>query len=266
MNMNNHNEINNEKSKLISSLIDPVGFNLIAGPCTIESKDSLDELASGLSDMGIKFLRGGAYKMRTSPHTFRGLGDVALSYLKEVGEKHNMITVSECIDINKIELMSKYIDVLLIGTRNMQNYPLLEKLGLINNPVILKRGMSATYKEWIYAAEYIIESGNPNVLLCERGIRTFETHTRNTLDLSSIPSIRSLCKFPIIVDPSHSTGRRDYIKSMTWAAVAAGANGIIIETHLQPDKSVCDSEQAITLESLKTIVEPISEIRKVLDL
>jgi len=256
--------MNNED--IIKSLINPQGFNLIAGPCTIESKESLDEIASGLKSLGVNVLRGGVYKMRTSPHTFRGLGDIALSYLKEIGEKYNMITVSECIDINKVELMNDNIDVFLIGTRNMQNYPLLERLGTISKPVILKRGMSATYQEWIYAAEYIVESGNPNVILCERGIRTFETHTRNTLDLSSVPVIKAISGFPIIVDPSHSTGNRDYIKSMTWAAVAAGANGVIIETHLDPDKSMCDAEQAITLSELKTIIEPINTIRDMLKL
>lgn len=239
-------------------------FNIIAGPCTIESRESLDELAAAISAMGIRILRGGVYKMRTSPHSFRGLGDIALSYLKEMGEKYGMVTVSECIETDKIEIMSEYVDVLLVGTRSMHNYPLLERLGRITNPIILKRGMSATYNEWKLAAEYIIESGNPNVIMCERGIRTFETHTRNTLDLSSIPAIKELTNFPIYIDPSHSTGKRDFIKPMTWAAVAAGANGIMIETSICPDKNLCDAEQSITIEELKSIIEPINEIRRVL--
>lgn len=251
---------------LIDEMLNPNGFNLIAGPCSIEDKASLDEIASCLKDMGINILRGGAYKMRTSPYSFRGLGDIGLSYLKEIGEKYDMITVSECIDINKVDMMSEMIDVILVGTRNMQNFPLLEELGRISNPVILKRGMSSTYNEWLLAAEYIIKSGNSNVILCERGIRTFETQTRNTLDLSAVPAIKSMSKLPIFVDPSHSTGRSEYVKSMTWAAVASGANGIIIETHLTPDTSLCDAEQAITLQELRDIVKPIKDIRRVLNI
>jgi len=249
---------------ILNELLNPNGFSIIAGPCTIESKESLDEIASSLSDLGIMILRGGAYKMRTSPQSFRGLGEIALSYLNEIGEKYNMITVSECIDINSVEIMSAKIDVLLIGTRSMQNYPLLETLGKINNPVILKRGMSSTYKEWLLAADYIVQSGNPRVILCERGIRTFEPHTRNTLDLSSIPSVKTMSSLPIIVDPSHSTGKREYVKSMSWAAVAAGANGIMIETHLNPDKSFCDAEQTISLNEMSEIITPIKEIRRLL--
>jgi len=253
-----------DKVKLINELLSPTGFNLIAGPCTIESRESLEEMAAALKELGINILRGGIYKMRTSPHSFRGLGDIALSYLKEIGERYGMLTVSECIDITKVQQMNEFIDIFLIGTRNMQNYPLLEAVGKTNKPVILKRGMSATYREWLLAAEYLAESGNPNIVLCERGIRTFEPHTRNTLDLASIPSVRSMSDYPIIIDPSHSTGKRDYIKSMTWAAVAAGANGIMIETHLNPEKSMCDAEQAISVDDLKDILKPIQELRKLL--
>ncbi len=253
-----------DKTEIIQNMLSANEFNIIAGPCTIESRDSLDEIAAALHTMGINILRGGIYKMRTSPHTFRGLGDIALSYLKEIGEKYGMVTVSECIETDKIEIMSEYVDVLLVGTRSMHNYPMLERLGRIKNPIILKRGMSATYKEWQLAAEYIVESGNSNVILCERGIRTFETHTRNTLDMASIPAIKEITKFPIYIDPSHSTGKRDYIKPMTWAAVAAGANGVMIETNVCPDKSLCDAEQSITLDELKSIIEPINEIRRLL--
>jgi 3-deoxy-7-phosphoheptulonate synthase len=255
-----------ERKELLNNLVNPNGFNIIAGPCTIESRESLDEMAAILKEMNIRFIRGGAYKMRTSPQSFRGLGDIALSYLKEAGERHGLLTISECIDINKVELMSESVDVLLVGTRNMYNYPLLEKLGSVKNPIILKRGMSSTYNEWLLAASYIVEAGNPNVVLCERGIRTFETYTRNTLDLSSIPAVKTMSSYPVIVDPSHSTGRQDMIKSMTWAAVAAGANGIMIETHLAPSKSLCDANQAITPEQLKKILEPLNILRKALNI
>lgn len=239
-------------------------FNVIAGPCSIESRENLDEIAAALAENGVRYLRGGVYKMRTSPYTFRGLGDIALSYLKEVGEKYQLITVSEVIDSAKVNLMSEMVDILLVGTRSMSNYPLLEKLGKISNPIILKRGMSATFEEWKMAAEYIIESGNPNVILCERGIRTFETYTRNTLDLSSIPAMKQLTQLPVIIDPSHSTGKSEFVKSMTWAAVAAGADGIMIETHPCPSQSLCDARQAVTLETLVEILKPISKIRELL--
>jgi 3-deoxy-7-phosphoheptulonate synthase len=239
-------------------------FNIIAGPCSVESKDNLDEIAAVLAENGVKYLRGGVYKMRTSPHSFRGLGDIALSYLKEIGEKYGLTTVSECIDITKIDLMADMVDILLVGTRSMQNYPLLERLGKISNPVILKRGMSATFEEWKMAAEYIMESGNPNIILCERGIRTFEPYTRNTLDLSSIPAMKTLTKLPVIVDPSHSTGKSEFVKSMTWAAVAAGADGVMIETHPCPSQSLCDARQTVTLEELVDILKPLKQIRELL--
>lgn len=253
-----------DKQSLIRELLSTDGFSVIAGPCTIESRDSLAELASALKDLGIRFLRGGAYKMRTSPHSFRGLGDLGLSYLKEIGERYGLVTVSECTDVRKVDLMADSIDVFLIGTRNMQNYPLLEAIGKTQKPVILKRGMSATYEEWLQAAEYLSTYGNNKIILCERGIRTFETHTRNTLDLSSIPVVKALSRYPVIVDPSHGTGNRDYVKAMSWAAVAAGANGLMIETHLNPESSVCDSEQAVSIKELSDIVKPLQELRRVL--
>jgi 3-deoxy-7-phosphoheptulonate synthase len=239
-------------------------FNVIAGPCTIESKESLFAIAKELKSLGVKVLRGGAYKMRTSPHSFRGLGDVAIKYLHDVCEELDMISVSECIDVNKVELMSEFIDVILVGTRNMQNYPLLDRLGKIQNPIILKRGMSSTIEEWLLAAEYIAEAGNENIILCERGIRTFENYTRNTLDLSAVPALKTLCGYPVIVDPSHSTGRRELIKSMTWAAVAAGSDGVMIETSECPDQSMCDAMQTIDLETFATIIKPIASLRGIL--
>jgi 3-deoxy-7-phosphoheptulonate synthase len=256
--------MNSIKESIIKNLQRKDSFELIAGPCTIESRESLDEIACAIKSIGINIVRGGAFKMRTSPQSFRGLGEVALAYLKDVGNKHDLVTVSECVDVNHVAMMSDQVDILLVGTRSMYNYPLLEKLGTIKNPVILKRSMSATYNEWLLAASYVVESGNPNVILCERGIRTFETYTRNTLDLSSIPVVKSLSQFPILIDPSHSTGRSEMVKSMSWAAVAAGANGLIVETHLRPSQSVCDADQAISLDELRALFLPIKEMRDLL--
>ena len=230
-------------------------FTIIAGPCTVENYEDLYTIVSHLKDTGIKFFRGGAYKMRTSPYDFQGLGKKGLEYIKKVSDETGMISVSEIVSIEDVELMSKYVDILQVGTRNMHNYRLLCRLGKVKNPVILKRGMSSTIEEWLSAAEYIIEAGNPNVILCERGIRTFETFTRYTLDISAIPAVKSLSNLPIIVDPSHSSGRREMIKSLSWAAMAAGADGLMIETHFSPDKTVCDSKQTIDFEMLSEILK-----------
>lgn len=251
-----------KRIKIKDVVIGEGGFEIIAGPCTIESKESLYEVAQTLSGLGIRCLRGGAYKLRTSVHSFRGLGDIAIKYLREVADEFDMLAVSEIIEQEKVEFMAEYVDVILVGTRNMQNYPLLDRLGKIDKPVILKRGMASTIKEWLQAAEHIAEAGNSNIILCERGIRTFEDYTRNTLDLSAIPAIKELSEFPIIADPSHSTGRRELIKPMTWAAVASGADGVMIETHQCPDLSMCDAQQAVSLETFEEIIFPISRIRE----
>lgn len=253
-----------KKVKIKDIAIGEGSFQVIAGPCTIESKDSLFSIAEKLSAMGVRCLRGGAYKLRTSVHSFRGLGDVAVKYLREVADTYNMISVSEIIEAEKVEFMAEYVDVILVGTRNMQNYPLLDRLGKISNPIILKRGMASTIKEWLQAAEYISEAGNSNIILCERGIRTFEDYTRNTLDLSAIPIVKQLSQFPIIADPSHSTGRRELIKPMSWAAIAAGADGIMIETHECPDQSMCDAKQAIDMDTFEEILKPINRLREIL--
>ncbi len=237
-------------------------FHVIAGPCTIESKENLYTIAEKLSSYGIRFLRGGAYKLRTSVHSFRGLGDIAIKYLREVADSFDMLSVSEIIEVEKVDFMSEYVDMILVGTRNMQNYPLLDRLGKISNPVILKRGMASSIKEWLQAAEYIAESGNENIILCERGIRTFEDYTRNTLDLSAIPAVKELSEFPIIADPSHSTGRRELVKAMSWASVAAGADGLMIETHDCPDQSMCDARQTVDIKTFEEIIAPISRIRQ----
>lgn len=250
--------------KIRETSIGQGNFQVIAGPCTIESKESLYEIAASLHSMGVKMLRGGAYKLRTSVHSFRGLGDVAIGYLREVAQSLDMISVSEIIEVEKVAFMAENIDVILVGTRNMQNYPLLDRLGKINNPIILKRGMASTIKELLMAAEYIAEAGNSNIILCERGIRTFEDYTRNTLDLSAIPSLQELSDFPVIADPSHSTGKRELVKSMSWAAIAAGADGLMIETHHCPELSMCDARQAVSLEQFQEIFAPLDAMHRLL--
>lgn len=237
-------------------------FMVIAGPCTIESYQSLYDTAAALSKIGVKYLRGGAYKLRTSVHTFRGLGDSGIRHLAEVGKAFQMKTVSECTQIDKVDFMAQQIDILVVGTRNMHNYPLLERLGKISNPVILKRAISSTYDEWLAAAEYIIESGNPRVILCERGIRTFESHTRYTLDIAAVPVMQSLCGLPLIIDPSHAAGNSRLVPSLALSGVAAGANGLMIETHINPEESICDAAQTISPETLELILEQTNNIRR----
>lgn len=236
---------------------------MIAGPCTIENHEDLLTIVQKLSKMGIKFFRGGAYKMRTSPYDFQGLGKKGLEIIKSVSDETGMISVSEVIAPEDVALMKNYVDILQVGTRNMHNYRLLSKLGSIDNPVILKRGMSSTIEEWLLAAEYIIKAGNSKVILCERGIRTYENYYRNTLDITSVPAIKELSNLPIIVDPSHSSGRKEMIKSLSWAAVAAGANGLLIETHFEPETTVCDSRQTIDFDNLKQIRKKIDTIRSI---
>ncbi len=235
-------------------------FSFIAGPCTIEDYQQLKDTADFIKSKGLKFLRGGAFKLRTSPYSFPGLGIKGIEYMKRVCEETGLISVSEIICVEHIDLMSQNIDILQVGTRNMHNYRLLSRLGKIKNPIILKRGMASTIEEWLLAAEHIINSGNPNVILCERGIRTFENYTRNTLDLSAIPAVKKLSNLPIIIDPSHSTGKREMIKSMSWAAIAAGADGLIIEVHPSPNKAICDSRQTINYQMLDSILEPLNSL------
>ena len=218
---------------------------LIAGPCAIESYDQLDKTAQELSESNVKILRGGAFKPRTSPYAFQGLGEEGLKILRSVADNHGMAVTSEIMDASQLDLFMKYVDVLQIGARNMQNYNLLKEVGKIHKPVILKRGLAATYEEWLMSAEYIMAGGNGKVILCERGIRTFESYTRNTLDLSSIPVIKKLSHLPIIVDPSHGTGLRDKVEPMSRAAVAAGCDGLIIEVHYNPECALCDGAQSL---------------------
>lgn len=218
----------------------------IAGPCSVESREQLLETASLLKGHGAHMLRGGVFKPRTSPYAFQGIGLVGLEYMKEASEKFGMPVVTEVMDDSHLEAVCSYCDVLQVGSRNMYNYELLKKLGKIDKPVLLKRGMSATIHEWIMAAEYLAAYGNPNIILCERGIRTFDDYTRNTLDLSAVPIMQMETGLPIIVDPSHGTGLRKLIAPMSRAAIGAGADGLMIEVHIRPEEALSDGHQSLT--------------------
>lgn len=233
---------------------------IIAGPCTVESYEQMDAVAKKLSAAGIKILRGGAYKPRTSPYAFQGLGEEGLKILREVSDKYGMACTSEVMEISQIPSFIKYVDILQVGARNMQNFNLLRELGNINKPVLLKRGLSATIEEWLMSAEYILSGGNRNVILCERGIRTFEKATRNTLDLSAIPVINKLSHLPIVVDPSHATGLRDSVAPMSKASVAAGCDGLIIEVHDDPENALCDGAQSLYPEAFIELYEELKQI------
>jgi 3-deoxy-7-phosphoheptulonate synthase len=226
----------------------PIGGSeviVMAGPCTIEDENQVFETARRVARAGARVLRGGAYKPRTSPYAFQGMGVDGLKILRAAGDEFNMATVSEVMEIGQIEGMLPYVDILQVGARNMQNFNLLSALGQIRKPILLKRGMSATIQEWLLASEYIMAGGNYDVILCERGIRTFETYTRNTLDISAIPVIDKLSHLPIIADPSHAVGRRDKVMPLARAIVAAGADGVLIEVHHDPEKAVCDGPQSL---------------------
>lgn len=233
---------------------------IISGPCTIESEDQIFTSAKIMSELGVKLLRGGAYKPRTSPYAFQGLGIEGLKLIRAAANKYGMGVVSEVMEINQIEEFIEYADILQVGARNMQNFNLLKELGTINKPIILKRGLSATIEEWIMAAEYIMSGGNRQIILCERGIRTFEKATRNTLDLSAIPVIKNMSHLPVIVDPSHATGLRDKVSPMSKAAIAAGADGLIIECHPTPDCALCDGAQSLYPEQLKELLLSLNKI------
>ncbi|AET59894.1 3-deoxy-7-phosphoheptulonate synthase [Paenibacillus terrae] len=211
---------------------------IMGGPCAVESAAQIDEIASLVKAAGAQVLRGGAFKPRTGPYSFQGTGVEGLIMMAEAGKKHDLLTITEVMTPEYVDICAEYADILQVGTRNMQNFDLLRKLGTCGKPVLLKRGFSSTYDEFLNAAEYILAGGNPNVMLCERGIRTFETYTRNTLDLSAIPVLQQLSHLPVISDPSHGTGRRELVVPMTKASVAAGADGLIIEMHTDPDNSM----------------------------
>jgi 3-deoxy-7-phosphoheptulonate synthase len=218
---------------------------VMAGPCSAENEEQVEAAAVAVKRAGAKVLRGGAFKPRSSPYSFQGLGEEGLRLLRGAADRHNLKLVSEVMDISQLELIQRYADILQVGARNMQNFTLLRELGHARTPVLLKRGISATIEEWLLSAEYILAGGNTNVMLCERGIRTFESYTRNTLDISAIPVVRKLSHLPILVDPSHGTGLRDKVAPMARAAVAAGADGLLIEVHHDPDHALSDGAQSL---------------------
>lgn len=235
---------------------------MIAGPCSVESREQIRKIASFVKSTGTLLLRGGAYKPRSSPYSFQGMGEEGLKYMREAADENGMAVVSEVLDRVDIIPALKYVDVIQVGARNMQNFALLKELGKVDKPILLKRGMSATLKELLMAAEYIMAGGNHNVILCERGIRTFENATRNTLDISAIPVLKKLTHLPVVVDPSHGTGLRDKVAPMARAAVAAGADGLIIEVHYDPDKALSDGAQTLYFEQFETLVKEIGMIAR----
>jgi len=233
---------------------------VMAGPCAVESEEQIDTIAGLVQKAGAKVLRGGAFKPRSSPYSFQGLGKKGLQFLNRAAQAHSLYSVSEVMEVNTVDLVSEYVDIVQIGARNMQNFPLLKEVGKLKKPVLLKRGLSATIEELLMAAEYVVSSGNPNVILCERGIRTFETYTRNTLDISAIPVVKKRSHLPIFADPSHGTGRRDKVAPMARAAVAAGADGLLIEVHHQPDQALSDGPQSILPDQFSALMEELRTI------
>jgi 3-deoxy-7-phosphoheptulonate synthase len=237
---------------------------MIAGPCAIESESILVEIAEAVRDAGANILRGGAFKPRTSPYSFQGLGEDGLKILKETGERFGMPVVTEVMDPRQVDLVERYTDIMQIGARNMQNFDLLKEVGRTRTPVLLKRGMSATVKDLLMSAEYVLAQGNRRVILCERGVRTFEDSTRNTLDLSIVPNVKGLSHLPIIVDPSHATGRPDLIPSMARAAVASGCDGVHIEVHSCPEKALSDGPQALLPRQYAQLMDELRQLAEVL--
>ena len=233
---------------------------VIAGPCSVENREQIIQVAQQLKQYGATMLRGGAFKPRSSPYSFQGLGEEGLKYLAQARERTGLPIVSEVMDIEHLPMACDYIDVIQIGARNMQNYPLLRAVGRLKKPVLLKRGLSATIEEWLMSAEYILSEGNPNVILCERGIRTFETATRNTLDLNAVPVVKDLSHLPIIVDPSHGVGIARYVPAMSLAALAAGADGLILEVHPDPERAMSDGQQSLTPAEFNLLMQRIEKL------
>lgn len=237
-------------------------FAVMAGPCAVENIEQLSEAARAVKKAGAQFLRGGAFKPRTSPYDFQGLHEEGLKLLRDAADREGLKVVTEVVDHDDIELIEKYADILQVGARNMHNFELLKALGHAHKPVMLKRGLSATITEWLNAAEYIMSGGNTNVIFCERGIRTYETYTRNTLDLSAVAIIKELSHLPIIVDPSHGTGKRSLVAPMAKASVAAGADGLIIEVHPHPEVALSDGDQSLTPEAFETLMGDVKALTK----
>jgi 3-deoxy-7-phosphoheptulonate synthase len=236
----------------------------IAGPCAVESEKQIMTIAKAVKDAGAKILRGGAFKPRTSPYSFQGMGEEGLKLLRKAGDEFGLAVITEVMDPTRIDLIYQYTDIFQLGSRNMQNFPLLRELGEVDKPVMIKRGMSATIDEWLMAAEYILASGNENVMVCERGIRTFETSTRNTFDLSAIPVIHQRSHLPVIADPSHATGIRDKVIPMARAAVAAGTDGLMVEVHHDPSSAMSDGPQSLLPEQFKELMSQVRQIAEVI--
>jgi 3-deoxy-7-phosphoheptulonate synthase len=236
------------------------GLAVMAGPCSVESREQILETAVAVKKAGARFLRGGAYKPRTSPYEFQGLAEEGLRLLATAREETGLKIVTEVMDVETLPMVADYADVLQVGARNMQNFSLLKQLGSVERPVLLKRGASATIKEWLMAAEYVVSRGNYQVALCERGIRTFETMTRNTLDLNAVPVLKALTHLPVLVDPSHGIGLRNHVAAMARAGVAAGADGIIVEVHPHPEKALSDGAQSLTLPEFDALMEQVRMI------
>ncbi|MDP3684648.1 MAG: 3-deoxy-7-phosphoheptulonate synthase [Ignavibacteria bacterium] len=245
----------------------PIGGNevmMMAGPCSIESEEQIFTLAEIVSKSGAKILRGGAFKPRTSPYAFQGMGEEGLKLIRKAADAYNLIVITEVMENAQIDLIGKYTDIYQIGARNMQNFSLLKELGKTNIPIMLKRGLSATIEEWLMSAEYILSNGNRQIMLCERGIRTFETATRNTFDLSAIPVLQKKSHLPVVADPSHATGLRDKVLPMARAAVAAGADALMVEVHHQPEKALSDGPQALLPEQFMELMRQIRLIAEVI--
>jgi 3-deoxy-7-phosphoheptulonate synthase len=250
--------------RLAQTVIGPGTFTLIAGPCSVENEAMILRTAEYLRERGVHLMRAGAFKPRTSPYAFQGLGTEGLDILAKARERTGVGIVTELMDTDNADAVEEVADVIQIGARNMQNFSLLRRVGRARKPVLLKRGMAATLEEWLMAAEYVLAGGNYNVILCERGVRTFADHTRNTLDLSVVPPVKALSHLPILVDPSHGTGKRDYVPAMALAGLAAGADGLLIEVHPEPDRALSDGAQSLSfagfdalLQSLRRLAEPL---------
>ena len=236
---------------------------IIAGPCAVESREQILRIAHKLKSIGVEYLRGGAFKPRTNPNSFQGLGDEGIKYLLEAREQTGLKIVTELMTIDQVKKYGEMVDVIQIGTRNMYNYELLKEVGKLRTPVLLKRGLSATYNEWINAAEYIKMGGNNNIILCERGVRSFEKETRNMLDIQAIPYIKENTDYPIFVDPSHACGNKYMVKPNALASVAAGCDGLIVEVHDEAENALSDGEQSISIETMKEIIDSVKKLENI---
>ena len=248
--------------RVLDAAIGDGGLTVMAGPCSVESRDQLFETADAVKAAGATIIRGGAFKPRTSPYSFQGLGVEALRYLAEVSHRTGLPTITEVMEPNQVDIVAEYADILQVGARNMQNYSLLNAVGRVARPVMLKRGFGATIEELLMAAEYIVAAGNPNVVLCERGIRTFETYTRNTMDLAAVPLLHHLTHLPVIVDPSHATGKRWLVKPLALGGVAVGADGVMVEVHPSPEDALSDAEQQLNLAQFADLMAAIVPVHQ----